>query len=133
MLKAAASTLSFKVLFTLRGSSSTPSSISLSHRLLLRTISSPHKVTYLLPCGIVSYSILRAPLRNALVGSSSNQELPVLLNLHGADLEADSHQVRHMLDSVPNIRAWTIFPTGVTPWSGDDWRTFKHSNDCCRS
>ena len=46
----------------------------------------------------------------------------MLLNFHGAGLEADSDQVRHMLDSVPDLRAWVLFPTGVTPWSGDDWR-----------
>lgn len=126
MLNATARTLSFQVFFTLHGSSLTPSSISSSYRLVLRTITSPHKFTYFLPSGIVSYSILRAPSRNSLIESSWNQPLPVLLNLHGADLEADSHQVRHMLDSVPNLRAWVLFPTGVTPWSGDDWRIVQN-------
>lgn len=122
MLNPTARTMSFNILFTLKGSSSPPSSIFSSYHLSSRTITSPHKFTYLLPSGIVSYSILRAPSKNSLTGPSRDQALPVLLNLHGADLEADSHQVRHMLDSVPDLRAWVIFPTGVTPWSGDDWR-----------
>ena len=50
--------------------------------------------------------------------------MPVLLNLHGAGLEADSDQVRFMLDSVPKIEAWVLFPTGGTTWSGDDWRQY---------
>ena len=41
--------------------------------------------------------------------------MPILLNLHGAGLEADSHQVRHMLDSAPDLPSWVLFPTGVTP------------------
>lgn len=114
-LKAKASALSFRITFILHHSSF---SVSLSYHFSSHNITNPHKFTYLLPSGIVSYSILRAPS----VESSQNQDLPVLLNLHGADLEADSDQVRHMLDSVPNINAWVIFPSGVTPWSGDDWR-----------
>ena len=84
-----------------------------------RTILEPHKYTFLHPSGIVSYAILQAPKTSTMTSSS---KLPILLNLHGAGLEADSDQVRHMLDSVTDIRAWTVFPTGVTPWSGDDWR-----------
>lgn len=52
-----------------------------------------------------------------------SRALPILLNLHGAGLEADSQRVRHMLDTVPDLRAWVLFPSGVTPWSADDWRT----------
>jgi dienelactone hydrolase len=29
-----------------------------------------------------------------------------------------------MLDSVPDLHAWTLFPTGMSPWSGDDWHTW---------
>jgi predicted esterase len=46
------------------------------------------------------------------------------LNLHGAGLEADTHQVRHMLDDIPDIKAWVLYPTGMSPWSGDDWHTW---------
>ena len=80
-------------------------------------------MTFLHPSGTVSYAILRPP---SDVGKTPVSEiaLPVLLNLHGAGLEADSQQVRHMLDSIPHIRAWTLFPTGMSPWSGDDWHTW---------
>lgn len=78
-------------------------------------IHSPHKITFLHPGGIVSYAILRAPSKKAISRLSTKKPLPVLLNLHGAGLEADSHQVRHMLDSVPDLPSWVIFPTGVTP------------------
>jgi hypothetical protein len=46
----------------------------------------------------------------------------VLVVLHGAGLEADSERVRHMLDASPELCAWLLFPSGVTSWSGDDWR-----------
>ena len=64
---------------------------------------SPHKITFLHPSGIVSYAILRAPSKKAICGLSSKKRLPILLNLHGAGLEADSHEVCHMLDSVPDL------------------------------
>ena len=83
---------------------------------------SPHKITLLHPGGIVSYAILKAPSKKAISRLPSQKRLPILLNLHGAGLEADSHQVRHMLDSVSDLPSWTVFPSGVTPWSGDDWR-----------
>ena len=76
---------------------------------------SPHKITFIHPGGIVSYAILTAPSKKAISGLSPKKRLPILLNLHGAGLEADSHQVRHMLDSVTDLPAWAIFPTGVTP------------------
>ena len=79
------------------------------------SIHSPHKITFLHPGGIVSYAIIRAPSEKASSGLSLNKRLPILLNLHGAGLEADSHQVRHMLDTVPDLPSWVIFPTGVTP------------------
>ena len=79
-----------------------------------------HKITFLHPSGIVSYAILRPPSVKACgLGRTS---MPVLLNLHGAGLDADSWQVRTMLDPLPDLPAWVLFPTGVTPWSGDDWR-----------
>ena len=84
-----------------------------------RSIHNPHKFTFLHPSGTVSYAILRPPV-NCVISS----KLPVLLNLHGAGLEADSHQVRHMLDAVPELNAWVLFPTGMSPWSGDDWHVW---------
>jgi predicted esterase len=32
--------------------------------------------------------------------------------------------VAHALDSLPDLCAWVVFPTGVTPWSADDWHTW---------
>ena len=29
-----------------------------------------------------------------------------------------------MLDAVPNLNAWVVFPTGMSPWSGDDWHVW---------
>lgn len=87
-------------------------------------IFSPHKVTHLHPSGIVSYAVLRPPARNATC--SANQKMaPVFLMFHGAGLDASSDIVAHTLDSLPSICAWVLYPTGVSPWSGDDWR--KHS------
>ena len=94
---------------------------------------SPHKITFLHPSGIISYAVLRAPSKKAVSGLSPYQRLPILLNLHGAGLEADSHQVRHMLESVPDIPSWVVIPTGVTPWSSDDWRRASECSTklCC--
>lgn len=87
-------------------------------------IHDPHKITFLHSSGIVSYAILRPPSEKVCSSVDSGRRLPVLLNLHGAGLEADGHQVSHMLDSVPDIGAWVLYPTGVTSWSSDDWREF---------
>ena len=90
--------------------------------LVRRSSTKPHKMTFLHPSGAVSYAILRPPTIRP--NQSTRSALPVLLNLHGAGLEADSHQVRHMLDSISEIHAWVVFPTGMSPWSGDDWHTW---------
>lgn len=82
-----------------------------------------HKVTHLHPAGIVSYAILRPPSPKATC-ASDQRSAPVLLQLHGAGLEADSYLVAHALDSLPDLCAWVLFPTGVTPWSADDWHTW---------
>ena len=94
-----------------------------SFNLRRRCITEPHKMTFLHPSGAVSYAILRAPHISVDV-KEQPKPLPVLLNLHGAGLEADSHQVCHMLDAVPELAAWVLFPTGMSPWSGDDWHTW---------
>ena len=86
------------------------------------TILEPHKITILHAAGVVSHAILRPPSKNVVHDVGLDGTLPVLLNLHGAGLEVDSHQVRHMLDDLPDLRAWVIYPSGGTLWSGDDWR-----------
>ena len=98
-----------------------PPTIIVSYHLSFKDLHAPHKVTFRHRSGIVSYAILRAPPKKVVAISDPKQRLPILLNLHGAGLEADSHQVRHMLDPLPDLRAFVLFPTGVTPWSGDDW------------
>jgi predicted esterase len=111
------------VCFRTAGTCSAAEMRELNLELTQRSIKEPHKMTFLHPSGVVSYAILTPP---SDVGKrhSAGTALPVLLNLHGAGLEADSHQVRHMLDSVPDLHAWTLFPTGMSPWSGDDWHTW---------
>ncbi|KAI6794962.1 alpha/beta-hydrolase [Hortaea werneckii] len=88
-----------------------------------RGLYEPQKLTYLHPSGIVSYAVIRPPSPHSQC-KERNASLPILLQLHGAGLEADSRQVRHSLDEVPDLCAWVLFPTGVTPWSGDDWHTW---------
>ncbi|KAI7218304.1 alpha/beta-hydrolase [Hortaea werneckii] len=91
-----------------------------------RGLYEPQKFTYLHPSGIVSYAVLRPPSPHSQCKElgGGNMSIPILLQLHGAGLEADSRQVRHALDEVPDLCAWVLFPTGVTSWSGDDWHTW---------
>jgi dipeptidyl aminopeptidase/acylaminoacyl peptidase len=83
----------------------------------------PHKLAYLHPGGMVSYAMLRPPAKNATCRPGQTK-LPVLLALHGAGLEADDSMVTGALDPVSDLCAWVLFPTGVTPWSGDDWHNW---------
>src|SRR5699024_8071412 len=62
-----------------------------------RSMDEAQKFTFLHPSGIVSYAVIRPPLDHRC-RAADNRELPVLLGLHGAGLEADSGLVRHMLD-----------------------------------
>ncbi len=102
----------------------TISVLEVSQEFQQRSTHDPHKITFLHPGGIVSYAILRPPSRNASHECGSHVSLPVLLQLHGAGLEAESDLVAHALDSMPDLCAWVLFPTGVTPWSGDDWHAW---------
>ena len=92
---------------------------------LLHHVSSyqPHKITFRHPAGMTSYAMLRPPAKNASC-NSQGQKLPVLLALHGAGLEADNPMVTSALDLVSDLCAWVLFPTGVTPWSSDDWHNW---------
>ena len=113
--------LTLRITYAARDSPKTLMCIIVNHELVVRSIHSAHKYTFLHPSGTVSYAILRAPSRKT-ISDVRGSPLPILLNLHGAGLEADSDQVRHMLDPVPDLHAWVLFPTGGTPWSSDDWR-----------
>ncbi|KAL8872627.1 MAG: hypothetical protein Q9174_001767 [Haloplaca sp. 1 TL-2023] len=81
----------------------------------------PQKITYLHPGGIVSYAILRPPSEKAVIHTEASASLPVILALHGAGVETDSDMIRHSFDGAPDLRGWLLYPSGVTPWSGDDW------------
>lgn len=83
------------------------------------SFSEAQRFTYLHPSNIVSYAILRPP---PLDRCASDEDLPVIAVLHGAGLAADSLHAREMLDASYGICAWMLFPSGVTSWSGDDWR-----------
>ena len=83
-------------------------------------IDTPHKIPFLHPSGSVSYAILRAPICEG----TNHHSLPVILGLHGAGVEADSPEVRHALDGATDLAAWVLFPTGMSPWCGDDWHVW---------
>ncbi|KAF3050665.1 hypothetical protein E8E11_008558 [Didymella keratinophila] len=88
-----------------------------------RSVYDPHKITFLHPGGMVSYAMLRPPAKNASC-RHDQERLPVLLALHGAGLEADNPMVPAALNAVSDLCSWALFPTGVTPWSGDDWHNW---------
>lgn len=88
-----------------------------------RQLSDPLRITYLHPAGIVSHAILRAP---PSMSCDISLPAPVILVLHGAGLEVDSAPARDMLDAAYGTCAWMLFPSGVTSWSGDDWREYIH-------
>ncbi|KAF2730523.1 hypothetical protein EJ04DRAFT_473528 [Polyplosphaeria fusca] len=98
--------------------------LSVSQHLTRSSIYAPHKFTYLHPGGMVSYAMLRPPAKNATCHPRNATSLPILFGFHGAGLEADNGIVAHALDPVPDLCAWVMFPTGVTPWSGDDWHNW---------
>ena len=128
ILNAPDPTFTMKVTYAIDGSQGRHLTSRFHHRLTIRDVHEPHKLTFLHPVRIVSYAIIRAPSKNAIGTLDTGQKLPVLLNLHGAGLESDSDQVRHMLDRVPDLRAFVLFPSGVTPWSGDDWHDWGFSD-----
>ncbi|KAJ6262170.1 hypothetical protein Dda_2975 [Drechslerella dactyloides] len=82
----------------------------------------PHKFTYAHPAGIISYGVIRPPSLRSDCGKS--EDLPILLSLHGAGVETNSAMSRNSFDSLPDLCAWLIIPSGVTPWSGDDWHAW---------
>ena len=87
-------------------------------------LQSPHKFTFLHLSGIVSYAVIRPPSKKVCRAVDPEADLPVLLSLHGAGVEAGSREVARSLDSIPDLHSWVLFPTGVTPWCGDDWRDY---------
>lgn len=68
-----------------------------------KSMHEPHRVTFVHPGGMVSYAILRPPSKNC--SRSKYDSLPVLLALHGAGIDADSPEIRHGLDDLPDLDA----------------------------
>ncbi|KAF2660252.1 hypothetical protein K491DRAFT_589649 [Lophiostoma macrostomum CBS 122681] len=100
------------------------STLNLGQDVTHKSVFEPHKVTFRHPAGIVSYAMIRPPSKNATCRRGTDSTLPVLVGLHGAGVEADNDLVAHALDPVPDLCAWVVFPTGVTPWSSDDWHNW---------
>ncbi|KAJ4340596.1 hypothetical protein N0V95_007444 [Ascochyta clinopodiicola] len=117
-----ASSIAYNITYKVVGSSHR-ASLQVTQDLKHMSTYEPHKVTFMHPGGMVSYAMLRPPAKNATCRHKQTK-LPVFLDLHGAGLEADSTMVTGALDSVSDLCAWTVFPTGVTPWSGDDWHNW---------
>ncbi|KAK2871611.1 hypothetical protein FQN49_003014 [Arthroderma sp. PD_2] len=88
-----------------------------------RAISDVQQITFLHPGGVVSYATMRPPT-SEICNPNNETMLPVLLGLHGAGQAANGELVRTSFDGISDICAWTLFPSGVTPWSGDDWHTW---------
>ena len=94
----------------------------ISFELVSSSLHKPHRITFLHPSQTVSYAILRAPSNDAARHANPREAWPIMLGLHGAGVEADSEQVRDSFDAAPDLQCWLVSPTGMTPWSGDDWR-----------
>ena len=114
--------LSFQVLYRIEQSDEVRRTALVKHVFQPRKPREPQKITYLHPGGIVSYGILRPPSEKALIHTQASESLPVILALHGAGVETDSDMVRHSFDAAPDLRGWLLYPSGVSSWSGDDWR-----------
>ena len=84
-----------EVLYTYDGAGSTLSAPGVQP-VVKKSTFEPHKVTFMHPGGIVSYAMLRPPARNATCSSQSSA--PILLQFHGAGLEADVDGVARALD-----------------------------------
>ena len=83
------------------------------------------KITFVHPSGVVSYATLRPPPVTAVI---DQPPIPVLLNLHGAGVEAGASLARHMFNDAHDLSAWILTPTGMSPWSSDDWHTWAFAD-----
>jgi len=112
----------FTVVYKKEDGSSFAHSDVVSFDFVVRSLYDPHKVTLRHPSRTVSYTILRPPSKIACQHVGVHNAMPVMLALHGAGVEADSRQVRSSFDAAPDLDCWLVYPTGTTPWCGDDWR-----------
>lgn len=120
--KSSRTSLVFDIIFKQLNNSEV-STLQVSQELNHVSMYAPHKITFKHPAGMASYAMLRPPAKNASCDASLTK-LPILLALHGAGVEADSADATAALDAVSDLCAWVLFPTGVTPWSGDDWHNW---------
>ncbi|KMQ47383.1 Alpha/Beta hydrolase fold [Trichophyton rubrum] len=109
--------------YTAPGSSSVQRTQPMTITFTRRKLPEVQQNTFRLPGGVVSYATMRPPT-SLECNKNKGAKLPVLLGLHGAGQAASDEIIRTMLDGVSDICAWTLFPSGVTPWSGDDWHTW---------
>ena len=121
-LKVAVTSLQIRLEYSKYQSSSALYSRAVSYRLSSCDLRESHKYTFLHPSNTVSYAIIRPPSHIATSAAGPDAVWPVMVNLHGAGLAADSEEVRHSFDGAPDLRCWLVSPTGMTAWSGDDWR-----------
>lgn len=91
-----------------------------------RNAEEPQRLTFLHPSGSVSYAVLLPP--SPKVVSQHRGPLPVMVALHGSGLDVDSYLIRHSFDGAPDLPAWLLFPTGMSPWCGDDWHNVGMSD-----
>ncbi|CAO1602326.1 hypothetical protein XANCAGTX0491_005944 [Xanthoria calcicola] len=117
----AAAEVVFEITYKVEHSSGVFRTSQVRQAVHLRKAEEPQKITYLHPGGTVSYAILRPPSAKALRYACRNASLAVVIGLHGAGVETDSDLVRQTFKDAPDLKAWVLFPSGVTTWSGDDW------------
>ncbi|KAF2156221.1 hypothetical protein K461DRAFT_221723 [Myriangium duriaei CBS 260.36] len=93
--------------------------------LKVRSEDEPFKLTYQQSTGTVGYTMLKLPSLRAGDGCHTYRpRLPIMLLLHGAGVEADNAEHTHSLDDAGQLCSFVLFPTGGSPWSGDDWHQY---------
>ncbi|OAL25655.1 hypothetical protein AYO22_04644 [Fonsecaea multimorphosa] len=112
---------SLKFILSYSGQDAALNEVTFTTKLEHADISSLQRITFLHPSGTVSYAMLKPP---SAANATKDDRLPVLLNLHGAGVEAGGPLSRHMFDDAAHLPAWILTPTGMSPWSGDDWHTW---------
>ena len=113
--------VSFVVQYSIEGDDLTHKSVTTA-QFSTRGLHEPQRFTFMSTGGAVSYAIIRPPFPHSSSITQTHKSLPILVNLHGAGVDADSNEVRHTLDAASDLPAWAIFPTGGSMWCGDDWR-----------
>ncbi|KAL8670524.1 MAG: hypothetical protein Q9168_004941 [Polycauliona sp. 1 TL-2023] len=117
-----AAVVSFEIVYKVDPSPKVLRTSQVQHVVRPRQAWEPQKITYLHPGGMTSYAILRPPSQKATRYAGPSASFPIILGLHGAGVEADSDLMRNTFRDAPDLEAWIIFPSGMTSWSGDDWR-----------